>query len=159
MPLLVVCGAYGDWGADFPKEAEIKHLPGFQGNLPSKMFSGYVNIPASQKRLFYVLVTSQHEPKRDPLIFWWEFPSQRSHYNILLTAGHLLGLKRSIHVAKLESWEGLLDNGREYSTGDHTMQHTWGNLTNISHWPAGQMAVLVRSLLYSLACADQQDLK
>ena len=55
---------------DLPADAEIHGLPGLEGDMPSRMFSGYVAVPESKKRLFYVLVLSQGNPVSDPLILW-----------------------------------------------------------------------------------------
>jgi len=60
---------------DLPGEAEIHGLPGLEVDMPSRMFSGYVAVPHSQKRLFYVLVLSEGNPVSDPLILWYTPPT------------------------------------------------------------------------------------
>ncbi|XVE62166.1 hypothetical protein DITRI_Ditri06bG0096700 [Diplodiscus trichospermus] len=46
----------------------ITHLPGFKGVFPSKHYSGYVSI--DEKNLFYYLVVSERNPRRDPVVLW-----------------------------------------------------------------------------------------
>ena len=37
----------------------------------TKLWSGYVNIPMSSKRIHYLLVESQNDPENDPLLLWY----------------------------------------------------------------------------------------
>lgn len=53
---------------------EIKHVPHYTGPLPSRLFGGYLGVPGTKKRLFYILVQSKRSPESDPLIFWYPFP-------------------------------------------------------------------------------------
>ncbi|XVF41484.1 hypothetical protein PTKIN_Ptkin01aG0283300 [Pterospermum kingtungense] len=46
----------------------VTHLPGFNGAFPSKHYSGYVRF--DQKNLFYYLVVSERNPRRDPVVLW-----------------------------------------------------------------------------------------
>ena len=62
--------AHSTFEDDLPEEAKILHFPHFNGTLPSRMFSGYVNITGTSKRLFYILALSQQRPESDPLLFW-----------------------------------------------------------------------------------------
>ncbi|KAF5725264.1 serine carboxypeptidase-like 20 [Tripterygium wilfordii] len=52
-----------------PKGALVTHLPGFKGDFPSKHYSGYMKID-NKRYLFYYFVTSEREPKNDPLVLW-----------------------------------------------------------------------------------------
>ncbi|KAI3853700.1 hypothetical protein MKW98_025217 [Papaver atlanticum] len=51
-----------------PGNALITHLPGFNGNFPSKHYSGYVKI--DEKSLFYYFVVSERNPNEDPVVLW-----------------------------------------------------------------------------------------
>ncbi|KAL9264631.1 Serine carboxypeptidase-like 18-like protein [Drosera capensis] len=46
----------------------VKSLPGFDGDLPFKLETGYVSVNESE--LFYYFVKSQGHPRRDPLILY-----------------------------------------------------------------------------------------
>mmetsp|Transcript_18237 Transcript_18237/g.45343 ORF Transcript_18237/g.45343 Transcript_18237/m.45343 type:complete len:518 (-) Transcript_18237:117-1670(-) len=49
---------------------KIASLPGWSGDLPSDMYSGYLNIPGG-KHLSYVVVNSEGTPATDPVVFWF----------------------------------------------------------------------------------------
>ncbi|XP_050206541.1 serine carboxypeptidase 1 [Mercurialis annua] len=56
-----------------PQDALVLELPGFSGALPSKHYSGYVNIDENGdngKKLFYYFVESEGNPKVDPVVLW-----------------------------------------------------------------------------------------
>jgi len=48
----------------------IQALPGWKQALPSKQYSGYLNISGG-KHLHYWLVQSENKPVTDPLVFWF----------------------------------------------------------------------------------------
>ena len=52
---------------------EVKSLPGYNGTLPSKQYSGYLKIPnVSPNRYYhYWLVLSENDPSTDPIVFWF----------------------------------------------------------------------------------------
>ena len=52
---------------------EVKSLPGYEGKLPSKQYSGYLKIPnVSPNRYYhYWLVLSENKPSTDPIVFWF----------------------------------------------------------------------------------------
>ena len=37
--------------------------------LPAQ-FGGYINVPGTEKRLYYLFVTSQGSPDTDPVVLW-----------------------------------------------------------------------------------------
>lgn len=48
---------------------EIIELPGWEGKLPSRQFSGYLNV--SSTRLHYWLVESEESPETAPVVLWF----------------------------------------------------------------------------------------
>ncbi|XP_065876136.1 serine carboxypeptidase-like 20 isoform X1 [Euphorbia lathyris] len=46
----------------------VNFLPGFNGNFPSKHYSGYMNL--GNKNLFYYFVVSERNPSKDPVVLW-----------------------------------------------------------------------------------------
>jgi len=48
---------------------EITQLPGWLGSLPSRQFSGYLDVGAS-KHLHYWLVESETDPSNAPVVLW-----------------------------------------------------------------------------------------
>lgn len=60
-----------NYAAAAPASALVKSLPGFDGEFPSKHYSGYITVDkAHGKKLFYYFVTSQGNPAEDPLVLW-----------------------------------------------------------------------------------------
>ncbi|XP_061351197.1 serine carboxypeptidase-like 20 [Gastrolobium bilobum] len=56
-----------------PPGSLITQLPGFEGNFPSKHYSGYISIDGnyeSGKNLFYYFVSSERNPRKDPVVLW-----------------------------------------------------------------------------------------
>ena len=49
---------------------EVKALPGWDGSLSSRQYSGYLDIPGG-KHLHYWLVESEASPSSDPLVLWF----------------------------------------------------------------------------------------
>jgi hypothetical protein len=54
-------------GAHAPDE--ILSLPGWEGQLPSKQYSGYLNV--SDTHLHYWLVESENDPANAPTVLWF----------------------------------------------------------------------------------------
>ena len=65
--LLIATGLVLAQGA--PAQDEILSLPGWKGSLPSKQYSGYLNV--SDTRLHYWLVESETNPADAPTILWF----------------------------------------------------------------------------------------
>ncbi|XVF44791.1 hypothetical protein PTKIN_Ptkin02bG0152400 [Pterospermum kingtungense] len=61
--LLMLVSKYADSAGSI-----IEALPGYPGNLPFKLETGYISLNDSQ--LFYLLVESQRKPSEDPLVLY-----------------------------------------------------------------------------------------
>ncbi|KAG8372804.1 hypothetical protein BUALT_Bualt12G0105100 [Buddleja alternifolia] len=49
----------------------IKTLPGYSGNLPFNLETGYVSVGESDEiELFYYFIESERNPSDDPLVLW-----------------------------------------------------------------------------------------
>ncbi|KAJ0591669.1 putative sinapoylglucose--sinapoylglucose O-sinapoyltransferase [Helianthus annuus] len=49
----------------------VKNLPGFDGDLPFTLETGYVGVGANEEiQLFYYFVESQRDPLHDPLLLY-----------------------------------------------------------------------------------------
>nr|XP_029116586.1 serine carboxypeptidase 1 [Elaeis guineensis] len=55
-----------------PKNAEVKQFPGFDGQLPSKHYAGYITVDneAYERHLYYYFAISERNPSKDPLTIW-----------------------------------------------------------------------------------------
>jgi hypothetical protein len=49
-----------------PGHGEIKALPGYEGQLPSKHYGGYISV--GSRKLYYYLVESERSPADDPTV-------------------------------------------------------------------------------------------
>jgi carboxypeptidase C (cathepsin A) len=49
---------------------QIVELPGLDDEVAFNQFSGYLNLPNTQKQIHYWLVESESDPANDPLVFW-----------------------------------------------------------------------------------------
>lgn len=50
---------------------QITSLPGWTGALPSKQYSGYLNVSNGDSHLHYWLVESEKNPASDPVVLWF----------------------------------------------------------------------------------------
>ena len=60
-------------GIAAPARDEVRALPGWSGALPSRFYSGYVNVTASADRpmlVHYMYIESEGKPATDPTVLW-----------------------------------------------------------------------------------------
>ena len=48
---------------------KITHLPGYNKNLPSKMYGGYIKL-SKTKNTYSIFIEAEINPKKAPIIFW-----------------------------------------------------------------------------------------
>ena len=53
-----------------PEADLIASLPAWKGSLPSRQYSGYLDIPGTKKHLHYWFVESYNKPADDPVVLW-----------------------------------------------------------------------------------------
>eukprot|EP00966_Prymnesium_polylepis_P278076 6425424-Prymnesium_polylepis.1 len=77
-----------------PSADEVVSLPGWNEALPSKMFSGYVNVSKAAGRsclIHYWYIESEGAPSTDPTILWTNGgPGASSMFGILVELGPLM---------------------------------------------------------------------
>ena len=66
---LILLGLFSAVAQAAPAKDEITALPGWKGTLPSKQYSGYLNV--SDTKLHYWLVESENNPADAPTILWF----------------------------------------------------------------------------------------
>jgi serine carboxypeptidase-like clade 1 len=54
-----------------PLEDRISQLPGWQGELPSAHYSGYVEVDGAKKKLHYYLQEADDAAEDKPLVLWY----------------------------------------------------------------------------------------
>jgi carboxypeptidase C (cathepsin A) len=71
MQLLLLATLAGVLGLTLAAYApdEILSLPGWEGKLPSRQYSGYLNV--SSTKLHYWLVESENDPANAPTVLWF----------------------------------------------------------------------------------------
>ncbi|KAJ0988983.1 hypothetical protein J5N97_007339 [Dioscorea zingiberensis] len=67
---LLISWAWNTQGA--PEYAEVKEFPGFDGQLPSKHFAGYITVgnQPHKRHLYYYFATSERNPSKDAVLLW-----------------------------------------------------------------------------------------
>ncbi|KAK9941823.1 hypothetical protein M0R45_007516 [Rubus argutus] len=60
----------------------VKSIPGFDGDLPFKLYTGYVRV--GKLEMFYYFIESEGNPKEDPLLLWYTGGPGCSVFNALI---------------------------------------------------------------------------
>ncbi|ONH91986.1 hypothetical protein PRUPE_8G148200 [Prunus persica] len=81
--LLVLLTNYG------ASQTIVKNLPGFSGDLPFKLQTGYVGVGNSEElQMFYYFTESESSPENDPLLLWMTGgPRCSSFYGLVYEIG------------------------------------------------------------------------
>ncbi|XP_020520341.1 serine carboxypeptidase 1-like isoform X2 [Amborella trichopoda] len=55
-----------------PDGAKVLNFPGFDGELPSKHYAGYITLgnEGNRRHMYYYFATSERNPSKDPIVFW-----------------------------------------------------------------------------------------
>ena len=81
----------------------VANLPGWDKPLPSKMYSGYINVTVSTDRemlVHYIFVESESEPDTDPVLLWTNGgPGASSMFGLFVELGPLLANGDSLKTA------------------------------------------------------------
>ncbi|KAK7394656.1 hypothetical protein VNO78_15191 [Psophocarpus tetragonolobus] len=127
-----------------PANSLITKLPGFNGNFPSKHYSGYISIDGnaeSGKNLFYYLVSSERSPEKDPVVLWlnggpgcssfdgfvyehgpFNFQAAKSKWNLPTLHTNPYSWSKVSNIIYLDSPAGVglsySKNTTKYNTGD-----------------------------------------
>ena len=94
--------------AALPSPSHVPHLiaplPGWRGPLPSRQWSGYINISeamGTDMRVHYWYIESEGSPEADPLLVWTNGgPSASSMFGLLVELGPLLLNDESVQTAE-----------------------------------------------------------
>ncbi|XP_062177238.1 serine carboxypeptidase-like 17 [Alnus glutinosa] len=62
----------------------VTSLPGFDGDLPFKLYTGYVNISVGNAEMFYYFIESEGNPIEDPVLLWYSGGPGCSAFNGLI---------------------------------------------------------------------------
>ena len=77
-----------------PATDEVRSLPGWQGTLPSRMYSGMINVSAAvgtDMHVHYWYIESENDPATDSTIMWTNGgPGASSMFGLLVELGPLL---------------------------------------------------------------------
>ena len=82
----------------------VASLPGWDKPLPSKMYSGYIDVSASTDRemhVHYMFVESESDPDTDPVLLWTNGgPGASSMFGLFVELGPLLANGQSLQTAE-----------------------------------------------------------
>ena len=114
-----------------PKEDQVENLPGWQGDLPSQWYSGYVDISATMGEgmmSHYIFIESEGDPATDPVILWSNGgPGASSLFGLMTEMGPL--------QLNEDSYDSTYDE-----TGVPSLfynEQTWTRIGSVLmfHWP------------------------
>ena len=104
--VFVLCALVAAVGRAAPSGDEVRALPGWESPLPSRVFSGFVDVSATMGRkmkVHYVYVESEKDPSKDPTIVWTNGgPGASSMFGLLVELGPLVLDDRSTRTDAYE---------------------------------------------------------
>ncbi|ERN01902.1 serine carboxypeptidase 1 isoform X2 [Amborella trichopoda] len=111
-----------------PDGAEVLRFPGFDGDLPSKHYAGYITVgnQLNKRHLYYYFATSERDPENDPVAIWLNGGPGCSGLNAVV---YLLG------PFKVDDNEDYLINGARVKLNPYS----WSKVSNMIYIdaPAG----------------------
>uniref|UniRef100_A0A0G4HAN5 Carboxypeptidase n=1 Tax=Chromera velia CCMP2878 TaxID=1169474 RepID=A0A0G4HAN5_9ALVE len=93
----------------------ITSLPGWEGDLPSRMWSGYVDVGGGARSLHYWLIEAEEEPEKAPLVLWMQGgPGASGMFGLLTEMGPFDLNDASLEGVRQEKgWTELLGSAEE----------------------------------------------
>ena len=147
----------------------VTKLPGWDKPLPSRMYSGYINVTADREmHVHYLYVESEQSPDTDPVLLWTNGgPGASSMFGLFVELGPLLANEESL---KTEAYNAtgvptLFNNPHSWSRLGSVLMFDWpppvgfsycsdpaGNGTSCGDWDDTRMA----AVSYRWPCPPRQ---
>ena len=137
----------------------VTKLPGWDKPLPSRMYSGYINVTTDREmHVHYLYVESEQSPDTDPVLLWTNGgPGASSMFGLFVELGPLLANEESL---KTEAYNAtgvptLFNNPHSWSRLGSVLMFDWpppvgfsycsdpaGNGTSCGDWDDTRMAAV-----------------
>ena len=116
----------------------VSSLPSLEGELPSKLYSGFLDVEGTTKRLHYLFAESQGSPAEDPVVLWLNGgPGCSSLEGFFYEHGSVI--VSDAHAPPNANFDG---SDSSNANSSHTLVHnewTWSKSANVIYLeaPAG----------------------
>ena len=130
---------------------EIFHLPGWDSELPSRMFSGYieagndtVNNVTYELYEHYMFIESENDPKKDPVLIWTNGgPGASSFFGLFVELGPFYLSSESLTTDEYKATDipTLFRNNRTFTE----FWHSTTNKTIVSSWSTNASILIINS--------------